>query len=136
MTATPLIEITLLAKHDGPLTKQISLARDGSVKSDGSTCIMARGTARRVSIGNVCELAEFSERMHSSEALALGTLRQDLPDRVEIVTKRALDELNGAARPDIIAHRERHYLPPRRGGVCAVRLRRERYAGRRVCQAQ
>jgi hypothetical protein len=45
MTATMLFEITVLAKTDGgALTKQISLAADGTVKSDGSACTMARGT--------------------------------------------------------------------------------------------
>ena len=103
MTAHPVFEITVFSKHDGSLTKQISLTPDGTIKSDGSACIMPRGTARRVELVGVGELAELIERMHSSEALALGTLRQGLPEQVEIVTKRSLDQINGAARPDIIA---------------------------------
>ena len=75
MTAHPVFEITVFSKHDGSLTKQISLTPDGTIKSDGSACIMPRGTARRVELVGVGELAELIERMHSSEALALGTLR-------------------------------------------------------------
>jgi hypothetical protein len=43
-----LIEITVFAKHGGPLTKLlISLGADGTLCSDGSECVMAKGTARR-----------------------------------------------------------------------------------------
>ena len=41
------------------------------------------------------------EGLTPSQAIALGTLRTDLPDRVEVTTKKTL--VNGAARPDIIA---------------------------------
>jgi hypothetical protein len=39
-------EFTIFAKSGGPLTKRISLAPDGSVKSDGAACVMAHGAAR------------------------------------------------------------------------------------------
>lgn len=71
------IEITVLDEHDGPLTKKVSLAPDGTIKSDGGACVLTRGTARRARIGNVGELAERISRMGSSEALALGRLRDD-----------------------------------------------------------
>ena len=41
-------------------------------------------------------------------ALALGALHPDLPDQVEIVTKRHLDKLNGADRPGVIARTSDH----------------------------
>jgi hypothetical protein len=41
----PKYEIILFTKTNGPLTKRISLTDDGSVFSDGSACIMSRGTA-------------------------------------------------------------------------------------------
>jgi hypothetical protein len=97
------LQITVIAKSDGPLTKQISLAPDGSVRSDGSLCVMASGTARRLPITDMNTLAAAIAELGSHEAFTLGALRADLPEQVEIVTKRHLDKLNGAARPDIIA---------------------------------
>ncbi len=38
-------EITVFSKGDGPLTKRISLAADGSIKSDGSACVTPSGEA-------------------------------------------------------------------------------------------
>ena len=39
------IEITVLTKDDGILSKRISL-NGGAIKSDASECLMARGTRR------------------------------------------------------------------------------------------
>jgi hypothetical protein len=104
MTVSQVFEITLLAKVDGgALTKQISLGPDGTIKSNGSACVMARGTARRARVRNVGELAELINSMRSSEALALGRLREDLPETVEVMPKRMLDQANGTFRPDLIA---------------------------------
>jgi hypothetical protein len=104
MTVPLVFEITVFSKtDDGALTKQISLGQDGTIRSDGSACLMARGTARRARVRNVGELAELIEGTRSSEALALGRLREDLPDAVEVVPRRALDHANGVAPPDVIA---------------------------------
>ena len=46
-------------------------------------------------------LGALIEGLTPSQALALGTLRADLPDKVEVATKKRL--VNGVARPDIIA---------------------------------
>jgi hypothetical protein len=91
-------ELTIFAKSGGPLTKRITLLPDGTVKSDGSACVMARGEARRVAIESVADLGALIERMPSNEALALGSLDSALPDPVEVVTK---GKLNGA--PNVIA---------------------------------
>jgi hypothetical protein len=91
-------EITRFEKAGGPLTKRIALAVDGSLKSDGSACVMARGAAWRMPIADIGELASVIERTRSNQALALGALRPGLPDRVEVVTKQ---KLNG--QPDTIA---------------------------------
>jgi hypothetical protein len=87
-------ELTVFTKSGGPLTKRISLVPDGSLKSDGSACIMAYGRARRANIASVLDLGALIEQLKPNEAIALGRLRPDLPDRVEVVTKR---KLNGAA---------------------------------------
>ena len=95
------IKLTRLTKDDGPLTKQIYLAPDGTLVKDGSACVMARGTAERVRVAGVVALGALIEGLTPSQALALGTLRADLPDKVEVATKKRL--ANGAARPDVIA---------------------------------
>jgi hypothetical protein len=94
-------EFTVFTKLDGALTKRISLTADGSIKSDGGACLMARGYARRLRVSNVKQLATVIERICSNQAIGLGALRPDLPDEVEVVTKAKL--VNGVARPDLIA---------------------------------
>ena len=91
-------ELTVFTKSGGPLTKRISLMPDGSLKSDGSACVMAHGRARRANIASVADLGALIEQLKPNEAIALGRLRPDLPNDVEVVTKR---KLNGAA--DVIA---------------------------------
>jgi hypothetical protein len=90
--ATPLeaFEVVRFTKADGALTKRISLNSDGSTKSDGSGCRMARGNAVRVPITGVAELATLISELRSDQATALGALRSDLPAEVGIVTKRKL----------------------------------------------
>ena len=95
------IEFTRLTKNAGPLTKKISLAPDGTLVKDGSACVMEHGTAERVRLAGVDALGALIEALTPSQAIALGALRPDLPDRVEITTKKKL--INGVARPDIIA---------------------------------
>ena len=95
------IELTRLTKDGGPLTKQISLSPDGTLVKDGSACVMAHGTAERVRVAGVDALGALIEGLTPSQAIALGTLRADLPDKVEVATKKRL--VNGVARPDIIA---------------------------------
>ena len=95
--------LTRLSKDGGALTKRIALARDGTVTSDGSACVMSRGIAERMHIDGVEQLASLIGELRSDQAIALGALRSDLPDQVEITTKRALAAMNGMAQPGIIA---------------------------------
>ena len=97
----PEIVLTRLTKASGPLTKQISLAADGTLIKDGSACVMAHGTAERVRVAGVVALGALIEELAPSQALALGTLRADLPDMVSVVTKKML--VNGAPRQHVIA---------------------------------
>jgi len=97
----PEIVLTRLTKTGGPLTKQISLAADGTLIKDGSACVMTRGTAERVRVASVAALGALIEELTPSQALALGTLHADLPDKVSVVTKKML--ANGAPRPNVIA---------------------------------
>jgi hypothetical protein len=87
-----IVELTIFTKDHGPLTKRIALGANGKLDSNGSACVMARGTARRASIANVNELATLIGGVASNEALALGMLREGLADQVRVVRK---EELNG-----------------------------------------
>jgi hypothetical protein len=93
-------ELTVFTKTNGPLTKRISIAPDGSIISDGSACLMSRGIARRAMISDVTQLAKLIEEMGSHQALGLGALRADLPDPVRVVIKA---QINANTPPDIIA---------------------------------
>jgi hypothetical protein len=101
--ATP--ELTLFVNAAGALTKQFKLDADGNlVKIEGGQ--MAAGTATRVAIANVQSLAELIGTMSSDQALALGSMRVDLPAQVIVTTKPVL---NGRTFPGIIS-RSRDYL--------------------------
>jgi hypothetical protein len=97
----PPITLTKFTKTGGPLTKQISLAADGSLSNDGSACTMAHGTAERVKVAGIAAFGALIEALAPSQALALGELRADLPNEVRIVTEWALR--NGAAKPGTVA---------------------------------
>ena len=107
--STP-IEITTLTKAGGPLTKRISLAADGSLHSDGSACVMSRGSAQRAPFDDLATFAACIGALASHEAIALGALRHDLPQNVQIDTKKKLEELNGSAAPDLIARTGEHIV--------------------------
>jgi hypothetical protein len=99
-----MIEITRLTKVGGPLTKRISLSPDGTLKSDGSACLMSRGDAQRVRLDDpLRQGAALIQSLKSHEAIALGRMRPDLPDQVRVVTKDRLAALNGRTPPDTIA---------------------------------
>jgi len=94
------IELARFTKKAGPLTKRIFLAPGGTLMKDNSACAMAQGTAERIIITSVDQLGALMKDLTPSQALTLGALRPDLPDRVEVTTERLV---NGVARPDIIA---------------------------------
>jgi hypothetical protein len=95
------VVITTYTKFGGPLTKHISLAPDGSIKADGSACVMSRGAAQLTEVAGVDEFAELLERLRSHQAISLGRMRAGLRSKVRVVTKANL--INGAAGPNVIA---------------------------------
>lgn len=111
-------QVTIFRKSGGALTKQIWLGEDGSLKSDGSACVMTDGSACRFVFARMQELGERIERFGSDEALSLGPLRADLSHSVRVVTKA---KLNGGGHPGIIA-RSREYLVYREGAAAVVLL--------------
>ena len=60
-------EITIFTKSDGPLTKRITLAADGTIISDASGCVMSRGKAQRTKVADVEQLtvADLPRRRRS-----------------------------------------------------------------------
>src|SRR5260370_41653260 len=106
--AAPMIEITVFAKSGGPLTKRIFIDPNGKLVSDGSACVMSYGAARRVRFNGLPAFATGIAGLGQNEALALGAIRADLSNKVEVVTKRKLDELNGTPAPDVIARTTTH----------------------------
>ena len=98
----PEIVLTRLTKDSGPLTKQISLAADGTLIKDNSACVMSRGTAERVRVAGVAGLGALIE---DADAVAGARARQACAPicrtRSAITTKKML--ANGTPRPDLIA---------------------------------
>ena len=112
-------ELVKFTKTGGPLTKHISLAPDGTLVRDGSACVMTRGTAERVKIAGIDELAALIGSLHPSQAIALGALR-DRPAR-QGRGRHQEELLNGVARPDTHRpHRRQHRLPTARRSRCST----------------
>jgi hypothetical protein len=115
-------EITLFEKSGGILSKHISLKSDGSIHSDGSACVMSRGRASRTKVADVHALAALIASLRPYQAIALGVIRDGLPDQVKIVTKQKTERRRAAER----RHRpigRLHRLPAAPAGVRADRLR-------------
>jgi hypothetical protein len=108
-------EITLFEKQGGALSKRIWLDPSGRVSSDGSACLMTQGTARRIEIADVRGYADLVNDCASNEALALGRLKDGLPQRVCVVTA---DKLNGGSEPATIARTKQFLVfEPGAGGL-------------------
>jgi hypothetical protein len=72
---------------------------------------MTKGTAHRFRFGAMSQYSDLLIALRPNEAIVGGALRPDLPDTVEVVTKR---NLNGTARPAVIA-RSKEYINYRPG---------------------
>jgi hypothetical protein len=112
-----MMEITRFTKAGGPLTKRISLTDDGLLKSDGSACVMSRGVAERIEIKNIAQFGELIGGLAPDQAIALGTLRPGLPDKVTIATAKAI---NGHARPDTIARTAANIVYRQQPGLALI----------------
>jgi hypothetical protein len=84
-------QITIFTCCHGKLSKSAKLTDDGKLVTVPAAA-MTSGSARRVPIADVRELAAVIEQLDSNEAIALGALRTDFPEQVKVVTK---DNLNG-----------------------------------------
>ena len=91
-------EITLIKKcgSNSVMSKRIFLDGQGKVCSDGSQCLMAHGTATRATAETAADLAKHIMACGTDEAIALGTLRDDLPHPVKVATAAKLRDNQGA----------------------------------------
>jgi hypothetical protein len=98
-------ELTVLAKDGGPLTKRISLNPDGTLVADGSACVMSRGKARRVQVTGLTAFGSLINSLEQKEAIALGALREGLPEEVEVTTKEQIEkfEFDPDVPPGLVA---------------------------------
>jgi len=71
---------------------------------------MSKGSARRARFDDLAGFAVCISALASHEAIALGALRQGLPENVQIDTKKKLEQLNGSAAPDLIARTSEHIV--------------------------
>jgi len=116
-------ELVGLTKAGGPLTKRISLAADGSLRSDGSACKMAEGHAYRLEFDSLAAFAQYIGACEPHQAIALGTLHPDLPDNVRVITKETLNKLNGRRHlPNDLIARTADYISYRPGQLALALL--------------
>ena len=91
-----LIELTGFTKIGGPLTKRISLGANEALCSDGSACVMSSRAATRLRLNTLAGFGDVLVNLRSADAIGLGALRCDLPDKVAITTKAKLEAFNGS----------------------------------------
>jgi hypothetical protein len=102
------VELTLFTSEAGPLSKRIHLAADGTLVNDSSAQLV-RGTAERYVLSGLDGLATLLKRCTSNNALALGVMKADVKNKVNVVPTGALE-----ANPGAIA-RARKYFEFRKG---------------------
>ncbi len=78
------------------MSKRIFLDDTGKVRSDGSSCLMVRGTAARAAAATAGGFAECIMSCGSDQAIALGALEPRLSDSVTITTEKKLKDHPGA----------------------------------------
>src|SRR5260221_14123718 len=106
------LQITILEKlafnnDDNQLTKTVKLNGSG-YESDGSPCKMVRGKAFRRSLKDLDELGEMFHKFGKQHAIALGRLRDGLPDRDMVITTKK--ERRRDAAPHIITRTNDYFV--------------------------
>ena len=121
--ARPPFELVVFETSDETLSKIITLGADGQPVSDSSHCRMTRGWAWRWKSRNLYAFAKLIKSMPDDHAIAVGRLKTELQNKVEIYKK---DRLALASRwlhrPD--ARQSRIFARATR--TCALRCRHQR----------
>jgi len=104
-------QITLITKRDAPalMSKRICLDEQGKLQSDASECRMVHGTAARAPAATANDLAQIIASCGSDQAIALGALKNELADQVEVTVPKRLERHPGAIT------RSRKFIDYRRG---------------------
>ena len=91
-------QITLITKRDAPalMSKRIGLDEQGKLQSDASECRMVHGTAARAPAATANDLAQIIASCGSDQAIALGALKNELADQVEVTVPKRLERHPGA----------------------------------------
>ena len=90
-------EITLIKKcGPSPVMSKRLFLNEGKICGDSSQCLMARGSAQRVAAETASDLARHISSCGPEQAIALGSLRADLPSPIAITTSSRLRENPGA----------------------------------------
>ena len=91
-------QITLIRKCGAnPLmSKRIFLDEQGALRSDGSQCLMVSGTAARAPATTASDFAKIISGCSPAEAIALGALKDGLPNSVPITVPGKVKETPGA----------------------------------------
>src|SRR4051812_44829614 len=99
-------QITLIKKcSPNPLmSKRIYLDEQGELRIDGSQCVMSQGTAERAPAATASDLAEIILDCSSDQAIALGCLKDGLPNSVPVTVPRKIKD-----NPDAIT-RSREFI--------------------------
>ena len=92
---SPEITLTIKCGPNPVMSKRISL-KEGKIYSDGSQCLMARGSAQRLAAETASDLARHIGSCGTEQAIVLGSLRADLPSPIAITTSSRLRENPGA----------------------------------------
>jgi len=101
------IEITVLKKSAGVLSKRIAAAVDGSPVSDGSACRMSSGEAKRMPLpAGAQALADLIDNMAPNEALSLGRLVLGVAESVPVTTVSRLRSAPSAPEGTIARSRD------------------------------
>jgi len=115
MAVSAEIELTIFTNSGGVLCKSLRLNKAGALVTS-PVAHMTHGSARRARIRDVKELAKVIETLAPSEAITLGRLHPDLPDKVKVTTK---SKLNGK---DGVIARDREHLIYEQGTAAFVLL--------------
>src|SRR5215471_11106796 len=104
-------EITLIKKYgpDPLMSKRIFLDEQGALQNDASQCVMVLGTATRAAAPTPGDLAKIISDCASDEAVALGSLRDDLSNSVPFTVPRKMKDNPGCIT------RSREFIDYRRG---------------------
>jgi hypothetical protein len=108
-TSCPQITVITKRGQNALMSKRIFLDRQEKLQSDASECLMVHGRAARANPGTATALAAIIASCGSDQAIALGALKEGLPDSVMVTIPSKIQDYPGAIT------RSRNYIDYRPG---------------------